>query len=58
MKAETDTNNLPDGYAEWRRKIENLIEKTKLNAAIHVRPTQLSTYCVVNFNLRKSIRSA
>ncbi|MDE6649351.1 MAG: hypothetical protein K2K45_05430 [Muribaculaceae bacterium] len=39
-----DTNNLPDGYAEWRSKIENLIEKAKLNAAIHVNTDILSLY--------------
>ena len=44
MKAEIDTNNLPDGYAEWRSRIENLIEKAKLNAAIHVNTDMLSLY--------------
>ena len=44
MKAEIDTKNLPDGYAEWRSKIENLIEKAKLNAAIHVNTDMLSLY--------------
>ncbi|MBD5292769.1 MAG: DUF1016 domain-containing protein [Bacteroides sp.] len=44
MKAEIDTNNLPDGYGEWRSKIENLIEKAKLNAAIHVNTDMLSLY--------------
>lgn len=44
MKAEIDTNNLPDGYAEWRSKIEKLIEKAKLNAAIHVNTDMLSLY--------------
>ena len=44
MKAEIDTKNLPDGYAEWRNKIENLIEKAKLNVAIHVNTDMLSLY--------------
>ncbi len=44
MKAEIDTHSLPDGYVEWRNKIENRIEKAKLNAAIHVNTDMLSLY--------------
>ncbi len=44
MKAEIDTHRLPDGYIEWRNKIENRIEKAKLNAAIHVNTDMLSLY--------------
>ena len=44
MKAEIDTINLPDGYAEWRSKIDKLIEKAKLHAAIHVNTDMLSLY--------------
>ncbi len=44
MKTEIDTHRLPDGYIEWRNKIENRIEKAKLNAAIHVNTDMLSLY--------------
>lgn len=44
MAVGIDTHSLPDGYAEWRNKIENLIEKAKLNAAIHVNTDMLSLY--------------
>ena len=44
MKAEFDIHSLPNGYIEWRSKIENLIEKAKLNAAIHVNTDMLSLY--------------
>ena len=54
MKADIDTHSLPDGYIEWRSKIENLIEKAKLNAAIHVNTDMLSLYwCLGNDILRK-----
>ncbi len=44
MKAEVDIDCLPDGYVEWRNKIENRIEEAKLNAAIHVNTDMLSMY--------------
>ncbi len=44
MKADIDTNSLPEGYAEWRNKIENRIEKAKINAAFHVNTDMLSLY--------------
>lgn len=44
MTSELDTHNLPVGYAEWRKKIEKLIENAKLNAAIHVNTDMLSLY--------------
>ena len=54
MKADIDTHSLHDGYIEWRSKIENLIEKAKLNAAIHVNTDMLSLYwCLGNDILRK-----
>ncbi|MDE5554418.1 MAG: DUF1016 domain-containing protein, partial [Muribaculaceae bacterium] len=44
MNAEIDIYNLPYGYAEWRKRIETLIENAKLNAAIHVNTDMLSLY--------------
>lgn len=41
------TNNLPclpDGYAEWRKQIETLIESSKLSAALHVNTDLLQLY--------------
>lgn len=35
---------LPDGYDEWRKKIEHLIEISKLNAALHVNTDLLQLY--------------
>lgn len=47
MKGETDIHILPEGYAEWRSRIENLIEQAKLNAAIHVNTDMLSLYWTI-----------
>ena len=44
MTSELDKHKLPVGYSEWRKKIEILIEKSKLNAAIHVNTDMLSLY--------------
>lgn len=41
------TNNippLPEGYTEWRKQIETLIESSKLNAALHVNTDLLQLY--------------
>lgn len=38
MNAQIDKYTLPDGYNDWRKRIENLIEKAKLNADIHIIP--------------------
>lgn len=58
MKAEIDTINLPDGYAEWRSRIEKLIEKAKLNAAIHVNTDMLSLYWSIGSDIiRKKKRT-
>ena len=35
---------LPDGYEDWRMKIEHLIENSKLNAALHVNTDMLHLY--------------
>lgn len=35
---------LPIGYEEWRKKIEHLIETSKLNAALHVNTDMLQLY--------------
>ena len=35
---------LPDGYSEWRKNIEELIEVSKLRAAINVNMDMLSLY--------------
>lgn len=51
MTAEIDTPNLPVGYAEWRRKIETLIENAKLNAAIHVNTDMLSLYWSIGIDI-------
>ena len=44
MTSELDKHKLTVGYSEWRKKIEILIEKSKLNAAIHVNTDMLSLY--------------
>ena len=36
MNVEKDIKHLPAGYIDWRKKTENLIEKAKLNAVLHV----------------------
>lgn len=35
---------LPSGYVEWRKKIEVMIETSKLNAALHVNADLLQLY--------------
>lgn len=40
----TNNQNLPEGYSEWRNKIEKLIESAKLNAALHVNTDLLQLY--------------
>lgn len=42
MNANTDL--LPDGYAEWRKDIEHLIEVAKLRTAINVNADTLALY--------------
>lgn len=37
-------SSLPDGYENWRKKIEHLIENSKLNAALHVNTDMLQLY--------------
>lgn len=44
MKDEIDIHIVPNGYVEWRSRIENLIEQAKLNAAIHVNTDMLTLY--------------
>ncbi|MDE6295325.1 MAG: DUF1016 domain-containing protein, partial [Muribaculaceae bacterium] len=44
MKVEIDSNTLPAGYAQWRSKIEQLIETAKLKAALRVNAEMLSLY--------------
>ena len=57
MKAVLDTIKVPDGYAEWRSKIENLIEKAKLNAAIHVNTDMLSLYWSIGSDIIRKKKS-
>lgn len=59
MTAEIDTQNLPIGYAEWRKKIVTLIENAKLSAAIHVNTDMLSLYWNIGSDIiRKKKNSA
>lgn len=37
-------SELPDGYTEWREKIERMIESAKFNAALHVNTDLLQLY--------------
>lgn len=39
-----NTDLLPDGYAEWRKDIEHLIEVAKLRTAINVNADTLALY--------------
>lgn len=41
---ETDFVSLPEGYTEWRKDIENLIEISKLRTAINVNTDMLTLY--------------
>ena len=41
---ETDFVSLPEGYTEWRKDIENLIETSKLRTAINVNTDMLTLY--------------
>lgn len=43
-KINANTDLLPDGYAEWRKDIEHLIEVAKLRTAINVNADTLALY--------------
>ena len=53
MKELTHTNVslLPDGYAKWRRDIEQLIEVSKLRTAISVNSSMLALYWNIGKNI-------
>ena len=53
MKELTHTNIslLPDGYVEWRSGIEQLIEVSKLRAAINVNSSMLALYWNIGKNI-------
>ena len=42
-----DESQLPLGYNEWRKKIEVMIETSKLNAALHVNADLLRLYLTI-----------
>lgn len=53
-----NTDLLPDGYAEWRKDIEHLIEVAKLRTAINVNADTLALYWIgqTNFSTAEIIR--
>ena len=44
-------NQLPEGYDEWRSRIENLIESSKLSAALHVNTDMLQLYWNIGYDI-------
>lgn len=49
----SNSEQLPEGYREWKNEISNKIEAAKLNAALHVNTDLLGLYWTIGNEILK-----